>query len=45
MWWNGVVDEGKESSGELVRWDMSSGKGGSGVGVAVCLGRVGWMFV
>jgi len=29
MWWNGVVDEGRESIGEVVRWDMGSGKGGS----------------
>ena len=27
---NGVVDEGRKSSGEVVRWDMGSGKGGNG---------------
>ena len=45
VWSNGVMDEGRESSGEVMRWYMGSGKGGSGVGVAVCMGMVGWMFV
>jgi len=30
VWWNGVVDEGRENSGEVMRWYMGSGKGGSG---------------
>jgi len=28
MWWNGVMDDGRESSGEVVGWYMGSGKGG-----------------
>jgi len=30
VWWNGVVDEGGKSRGEVIGWDMGSGKGGSG---------------
>jgi len=32
VWWNGVVDEGRKSRGEIVGWDMGSGKGGCGGG-------------
>jgi len=36
---------GGEGGGEVVRWDVGGGEGGSGVGVVGCLGRVGWKYV
>jgi len=29
VWCNGMVDEGREGSGEIMRWDMGGGKGGN----------------
>jgi len=41
VWWNGMVDEGREGSGEVVRWDMDGGKGGSRGGCYGVPGMVG----
>jgi len=30
MWWNGVMDEGRESSGKVMGWYMGSRKGDGG---------------
>jgi len=29
VWWNGIVDEDRKDSGEVMRWDIGGGESGS----------------